>query len=80
MTYVYILLVILVVGMVSYIYISKNPQDYINKKKKDSGDDSIYRPVDEFLAEPEPVVKDEPKVIFLGDIEAEKAKRNKKKD
>lgn len=79
--YVIIALIAVMVLAVGYIYIESAPGGtltYFGKKKKNS--DNVWGPVDEFLAEPEPVIVDEPKVISIDDFEAEKERRNKKKD
>ncbi|MBE6030153.1 MAG: hypothetical protein E7225_00960 [Clostridiales bacterium] len=72
------LLAVMVIG-VGYIYIESAPGGTLGRKNK-KNNDPVWSPVDEFLAEPEPVINDEPKVISIEDFEAEKERRNKKKD
>ena len=81
MTYLIMLGVIVFSLGIGYIYISGNYQDFFQGfGKSNSGNGSKGGPVDDFLAEDNTPETDEPKVIFLGDIESEKAKRNKKKN
>lgn len=77
MRYLILLLVAVMVLGIGYIYIAGAPDTGYSKKKKG---DNMWSPVDEFLAEPEPQIADEPKVISIDDFEAEKERRYKKKD